>query len=133
MTKYILAFFLISKALFAQSFTEKEVTFTNNLQNFELSGTLATPKSLKTFPVVVLITGSGQTDRDETLFGIKFFKTISDYLASNGIGVLRYDDRGGNASKGPKTALSTQAQMASDAAAAVNYLHKTYKFKSLAL
>ncbi len=133
MAKYIIGLVFLSQIVFAQSFTEKEVRFTNTLQNFELAGTLATPNNLKTFPVVVLITGSGQTDRDETLFGIKFFKTISDHLASNGIGVLRYDDRGGNASKGPKTANSTQTEMASDAAAAVNYLRKTHKFKNIGI
>ncbi len=129
----ILFLLLFSHCLFAQNFTEKEVIFKNQKKGFELSATLATPTNLSSFPVVVLITGSGQTDRDETLFGTKFFKTISDHLASNGIGVLRYDDRGGYKSKGPKTAFSTQQEMASDASAAVKFLRKTHKFKNIGI
>jgi uncharacterized protein len=131
MGRLLLLFILISHSIFAQNFNEKEVQFWDKNHTFQLSGTLATPTNIKKYPVVVLITGSGQTDRDETLFGLKLFKTISDHLANNGIGVLRYDDRGGNKSGGPKTSESTQEDLASDATAAVDYLKKEFKFKKI--
>ncbi|MCK7535401.1 MAG: hypothetical protein MZV63_32685 [Marinilabiliales bacterium] len=52
------------------------------------------------FPAVVLITGSGPQDRDETVFSHKPFKVIADHLTRNGIAVLRYDDRGVGEVKG---------------------------------
>ena len=48
----------------------------------------------KTFPAVILITGSGQQDRDETLLGHKPFAVIADQLTRKGFLVLRVDDRG---------------------------------------
>ncbi len=50
---------------------------------------------------------------------------ISDYLTRNGIGVLRYDDRGVGESKGDRT-NATSKDYADDVAAAVEYL-KTRK------
>ena len=45
-------------------------------------------------PVVLMVTGSGQQNRDEEVFGHKPFAVIADCLARNGIASLRYDDRG---------------------------------------
>ncbi|MBO9619007.1 MAG: alpha/beta fold hydrolase [Niabella sp.] len=99
----------------------EEVRFKNPTENNELAGTLTTPHDKKQFPVVVLITGSGAQDRDETLFEHKPFWVIADYFAKNGIGVLRLDDRGmGGSSKGKDNA--TSADFATDISAAVNYL-----------
>jgi len=44
-------------------------------------------------PAVVLVHGSGPADMDETAFGISVFKDVADYLARNGIAVIRYDKR----------------------------------------
>jgi uncharacterized protein len=131
MRPFLFLLIIFSNSLFAQNFKEQEIQFWDKSHTFQLSGTLATPINTKKFPVVVLITGSGQTDRDETLFGLKLFKTISDHLAANGIGVLRYDDRGGYKSKGPSTALSTQEDLSSDATAAIDYLTQEFKFKNI--
>jgi alpha/beta superfamily hydrolase len=46
------------------------------------------------FPTIVMITGSGPQDRDETILGHKPFAVIADYLARKGYAVLRVDDRG---------------------------------------
>ena len=61
---------------------------------YPLGGTLAFPEGLS-FPVpaVVLVHGSGPTDRDETLFRNRPFYDISEGLAAKGIAVLRYDKR----------------------------------------
>jgi len=72
---------------------------------------------------VIMITGSGAQDRDETLFEHKPFWVIAHHLTNNGVGVLRLDDRGvGGSSKGKKGA--TSANFATDIDAAVNYLSK---------
>jgi dienelactone hydrolase len=58
-----------------------------------LPGTLTMPKGAKSFPVVVLVHGSGPNDRDETLGALKVFKDLAFGLASRGVAVLRYDKR----------------------------------------
>lgn len=71
----------------------EEVSFANG--NYILSGTLTLPDgySRKT-PVLLMVTGSGQQNRDEELFDHKPFAVIADALARAGIATLRYDDRG---------------------------------------
>jgi len=93
----------------------------NTVENFVLAGTLTLPQGEGPFPAVVLISGSGQQDRDETIYNHKPFKVIADHLTRNGIAVLRYDDRGTGGSKG-KTNNATSLTNADDAEAAVNYL-----------
>jgi len=103
----------------------EEVTFVNTKDSITLAGTLTLPNKTGKFPVVVLITGSGPQNRDEELMGHKPFLILSDYLTRNGIGVLRYDDRGCFESKG-NFAKSTSFDFATDVESAVNYL-KTRK------
>ncbi|ESU22771.1 hypothetical protein FEDK69T_20320 [Flavobacterium enshiense DK69] len=99
----------------------EEVTFVNEKENIQFSGTLTLPKKEGRFPVAILISGSGPQNRNEELAGHKPFLVLSDYLTKNGIAVLRYDDRGSHGSKGDfKTA--TTLDFASDVKAAVAYL-----------
>ena len=70
-----------------------------------LSGTVTIPKlkhssQPRKFPAVVMVTGSGPQDRDETIGRHKPFEAIAHYLAENGIASLRYDDRGVGKSTG---------------------------------
>ncbi len=99
----------------------EEVSFTNASANVVLAGTLSLPKKEGTFPVVILISGSGPQDRNEELLGHKPFLVLSDYLTRKGIGVLRYDDRGVAASTGDFGA-ATSADFASDVQSAIKYL-----------
>ena len=99
----------------------EEVTFENVKDKITLAGTLSLPKKEGKFPVVVLISGSGPQNRDEELFGHKPFLVLADYLTKNGIGVLRYDDRGTASSKGDFQTATT-ADFATDVEAAVSYL-----------
>lgn len=99
----------------------EDVSFINAKENIALAGTLTLPKKEGTFPAVILISGSGQQNRDSEILGHKPFLVLSDYLTRNGIAVLRYDDRGVGQSKGDPT-LSTSADFANDAAAAIAYL-----------
>ena len=57
------------------------------------SGTEKASDGTKKVPAVVLVHGSGPSDKDESAYGIKFFKDVSDYLSTNGVAVLRYDKR----------------------------------------
>ncbi len=103
-----------------------EVRFPNKPGGNVLDGTLTLPKkSMRLPPVVVLVSGSGPQDRDETLFGHKPFHVIADYLTRRGVAVLRYDDRGVGGSTG-EYQYGTHMDFATDAAAAVAYL-KTRK------
>ena len=103
----------------------EEVTFQNTKDNITLAGTLTLPAKTGKYPVVVLITGSGPQNRDEELMGHKPFLVLSDYLTRNGIGVLRYDDRGTFNSKGDFSKATT-FDFARDIESAVIYL-KTRK------
>jgi hypothetical protein len=75
-------------------YRDEEVIYDNKLQNVTLAATFTIPQGKGPFPAVVLITGSGPQDRDETLLGHKPFLVLSDYLTRHGIAVLRADDRG---------------------------------------
>ncbi len=81
-------------------YKSEEVKFLNAKANIELAGTFTFPQGEGPFPAVILVTGSGPQDRDESLMGHKPFLVISDYLTRQGIAVLRYDDRGIGKSKG---------------------------------
>jgi pimeloyl-ACP methyl ester carboxylesterase len=103
-------------------YTDEDVTFDNG--DITLAGTLSLPEGDGPHPAIVLISGSGPQDRDESLApaaDIKPFKLIADYLAREGIAVLRYDDRGVGESTGD-FAAATSADFATDAAAAIDYL-----------
>ncbi len=103
----------------------EDVIFQNTKANISLAGTLTLPKKEGKYPVVILITGSGPQDRNEELLGHKPFLVISDYLTRNGIGVLRYDDRGVGESTGDFS-TATSADFATDVESAIAYL-KTRK------
>ena len=102
-------------------YLDEELTFENAAGKFKLAGTLTLPKGKSPFPAVVLVSGSGPQDRDETLLGHKPFLVLADHLTRNGIAVLRYDDRGVGKSAG-KHDSATSADFATDAFAAVTYL-----------
>jgi fermentation-respiration switch protein FrsA (DUF1100 family) len=102
-------------------YRDEDVTYENKIQNVTLAATLTIPQGKGPFPAVVLITGSGPQDRDETLLGHKPFLVLSDYLTRHGIAVLRADDRGTAKSTGDfKTA--TTADFATDTEAGIAYL-----------
>lgn len=102
-------------------YREEEVTYDNKEQNVTLAATLTIPQGKGPFPGVVLITGSGPQDRDETLLGHKPFLILSDYLTRHGIAVLRADDRGVGKSTGV-FAKATTADFSTDTEAGVAYL-----------
>ena len=97
-----------------------------------LAGTLTLPDDEGPFPTVLLITGSGLQDRDETIFGHKPFWVIADYLTRAGIAVLRVDDPGvGKSTPHPKP--PTTADFATDVEAGVAFLKKDKRIASVGL
>ena len=107
------------------TYYEQEVFFPNVRDGIRLAGTLTIPESKGPFPAVVLITGSGPQDRNETVFGHKPFLVLADHLARLGIAVLRVDDRGVGESTGSFSEATSQ-DFAADALAGIEYL-KTRK------
>lgn len=95
-----------------------------------LAGTLTLPVGYAQggrVPVVLLISGSGQQNRDEEIFDHKPFLVIADNLARNGIASLRCDDRGCGESTGDVKNATTE-DFASDAAACVDFLRAREEF-----
>jgi dipeptidyl aminopeptidase/acylaminoacyl peptidase len=75
-------------------YDEEEVSYENKKAGVRLAGSLTLPRTKGPHPVVLLITGSGQQDRNEAMLGHKPFLVLADYLTRRGIAVLRVDDRG---------------------------------------
>jgi pimeloyl-ACP methyl ester carboxylesterase len=103
------------------NYISEDVIYENSLQQVTLGATLTKPKGDGKFPVVIMITGSGAQDRDETIGMHKPFFVIADYLTNHGIAVLRVDDRGVGKSTGDFKS-STSADFATDVMAGINYL-----------
>lgn len=120
-------------------YLSEDVEYFNQNKSIQYGATITLPKGNATsksnkFPAVILITGSGSQDRDETLFDHKPFAVIADYLTKRGIAVLRVDDQGvGKTTGHPQTA--TSADFAKDVKAGVQYLmtRKDIDFKKIGL
>jgi pimeloyl-ACP methyl ester carboxylesterase len=100
---------------------EEEVFFRNAEADVMLAGTLTLPKKDGVFPTVVLVSGSGAHDRNEEIMEHKPFLVLADYLTRNGMGVLRFDDRGTASSTG-NFQTATSFDHSKDVEAAVKYL-----------
>ena len=110
----------------------EEVTFQNAKANAVFAGTLTYPVGYEQInkqkvPVVLMVTGSGQENRNEEIFDHQPFLVLADYLARHGIASLRYDDRGFAKSTGDAS-QSTMKDNAEDARCGFNYLKSLKKF-----
>lgn len=117
------------------AYPTEEVIFENKKDHALLSGTISYPVSSllqKNVPAVLLVTGSGQQNRDEEVMGHKPFAVLADYLAKMGIASLRYDDRGFGQSTG-ETREATSYTFMSDALAGIAYLKSTGKFGKIGI
>ena len=111
-----------SQSVGANALAEEFVSIRNESAKLVLAGTITKPDSGGPFPAVLLVTGSGPQDRDETIFGHKPFKVIAEFLSDRGYLVLRYDDRGVGQSTGEHR--GTTVDFAGDARAAIDYLRR---------
>ena len=91
---------------------------------FNLAGTITRPPNARgPLPALVLIGGSGPTDRDETVAGIPVFGQLARDLVNAGFIVVRYDKRGVGQSGGRAESVAI-ADYAEDARAVVVWLDK---------
>ncbi len=102
-------------------YKSESVSYPNKAGGVTLAGTLTIPSGKGPFPAVLLISGSGSQDRDETLFEHKPFMVLADTLTRRGVAVLRVDDRGVGGSTG-SPAKATTDDFAGDVLAGVTYL-----------
>ncbi len=100
-----------------------DVTYRNEADGIDLAGTLTLPESTGPVPAVILISGSGPQDRDESVFGHRPFLVLADFLTRRGIAVLRVDDRGVGESGGDFSA-ATSEDFARDVLSGIDFLSR---------
>lgn len=110
-------------------YDEQEVSYRNEKDNVKIAGTLTLPRGGGPSAAVLLITGSGSQDRNETVAGHRPFLVLADHLTRNGIAVLRVDDRGmGGTDIGSLSA--TSENYAEDVLAGVEFLKQRKEINS---
>jgi len=102
----------------------------------DISGTLTVPEKPVKSPVVLIIAGSGPTDRNcNSPLGIKtnVYKMLAEKFALNGISTLRYDKRGIGKSKSAETSESDLRfeTYINDAIEWINLLQKDKRFSKV--
>jgi dienelactone hydrolase len=70
-------------------FTEYNI----NIGDYSLNGMLTVPNNVQDPPVAILVQGSGQTDMNEQISGIKPFQDLAHGLAEHGIATIRFNKR----------------------------------------
>lgn len=109
---FIIAFNIILPGLFAQNkidtpLSESEMVLKTATGN--IYGTLTVPANTTTSPIVLIIAGSGPTDRDcNSPAGIhtNAYKMLAEGFSKNNISTLRFDKRGIGKSKPAMTSES---------------------------
>lgn len=102
--------------------------------SYKINGTLISPKDKKEkAPVVILLQGSGSSDRDETIYGLnKPLRDIAEGLAEYGIASLRYDKRtytyGYELNESDISNISVDEEYTNDLTDALNYLKSRSEF-----
>lgn len=96
--------------------------------SIKINGTFLKPKVAEgKVPVVILLQGSGSSDRDETVYGLnKPLRDIAEGLAQYGIASLRYDKRtytyGSELTAEEVENISVDEEYTNDLTAAIEYL-----------
>lgn len=103
------------------TYISENINYKQEKENFAIGGTITFPKHTKPVAAIILISGSGQQDRNSEIFNHKPFWVIADYLSRNGYAVLRYDDRGVGETGG-KIETATSENFADDVRAGIVYL-----------
>lgn len=101
----------------------EEVKFVNPVDKVLLSGTFTKPGQKGPYPVIILISGQRQQNRNNEQFDHRSFAVLTDYLVKHGIATLRFDDRGVGESTGNYDS-SGIFNFAEDVKAAVSWLRK---------
>jgi len=102
-------------------YSAREVSYDGAQSDTKIAGTLTVPAGDGPHPAVLLISGSGLQDRDNTMSGHKSFLVIADHLSRKGIAVLRVDDRSVGGSTGDPS-QETIESIATDVEAGLTFL-----------
>lgn len=102
-------------------YTERDIEYRSAVDGARLAGTLTIPEGEGPHPAILMISGSGPQDRNETIAGHKPFLVIADALSRQGIAVLRVDDRGVGDSEGDVMSATSATNIA-DVLAGVQWL-----------
>ena len=97
------------------------VSVTSPAGGVRLNGTLRLPSGPGPFPAAVLLPERATNADDPTAAGNQLMSSLADYLVSQGIAVLRLQERGHGGSGG-SAAATTLAERSIDAIAALNFL-----------
>jgi uncharacterized protein len=92
-----ICFFAITQTAIARRPLPQRFVTINLVLQGKLHGTLVTPRNGGNFPLVVIVPGSGPTDRNgnnEMGLQTDCYKKLADSLAMNGIASFRFDKRG---------------------------------------
>lgn len=111
----------------SKPYNHKDLIIKND--SIKIGGTLTWPKDKATDKLVIMMSGSGAQDRDETLRPLSDFKpfaVLADSLTTSGIATFRYDDRGIGESTG-NFGNTTLQMLASDVEAIIKHLTKMPK------
>ncbi|MDE6007736.1 MAG: alpha/beta hydrolase [Muribaculaceae bacterium] len=93
----------------------------NKTDSAALVGTWLMPENATPKAAIVLATGSGLQDRDETVLNHRPFRAIAERLSKEGYAVLRLDDRGVGKSSGD-VVNATTATLTGDIAAGLEWM-----------
>jgi alpha-beta hydrolase superfamily lysophospholipase len=104
-------------------YKSEDLVYYNEAKTISYGATITIPEGDGPFPGLLLLTGSGQQNRDEEIMEHKPFAVLADHLTRNGFVVLRVDDRGTGKTTG-NVLTSTTADFAADANVSLNYLAK---------
>lgn len=102
-----------------------------------LFGTLVLPAGKPPFPVVLIIAGSGPTDRDGNSVGYPVkpncLKMIAEGLAQGGIASLRYDKRSVARSAAARATVNSFEIQVNDAASWIAWLRQASRFQAVGI
>ena len=105
------------------AFTETAVTVGD--EPWRLAGLVTTPAGKGPFPAVLMLSGSGPNDMDETIGPNKPLRDLAEGLSSRGILVLRYDKRTrAHGAKMNAGKVTVQDEVLTDAARALAVVRK---------
>ncbi|WP_372751992.1 alpha/beta hydrolase [Labilibaculum sp.] len=115
-------------------FTESAITLRTSSGN--IYGTLTIPISTVNNSIVIIVPGSGPTDRNcNSLIGLHTdaYKMLSEGLANNGVSTLRFDKRGVGQSK---AAMTSQSELRfetyiNDVKDWITLIHKDKRFSEI--
>jgi len=91
--------------------TEYHLEIFNDIDSITLAGSLVVPDSTGHFPLVILISGSGNQDRYSTVLGKRPFKVIMRHLIDNGFACISLDDRGTGGTGGSPLVVDYSAEL----------------------